>query len=286
VEKRVKGWELNAVLMFRGYIDESYDPNPIPQVFTLSCIIGFDNMLPWFEMAWAKVLEEKNQQLKEQSRPPISRYHASNCSSLHGEFAGWSVDEQIEFSLKLFNVFRNHPIHIHAFDMPLQLLVQEIPETTENPVGFAYVILLFYLMQQISENTLSLYPDDQIRLHHDRCDYDGALADAFGQVLDDPTFKRANQYASITPADWQNCVMLQPADLIAYENFKEGMQHYYPNPKIKGRRKSLEAILDIDDIGARASGLGVDVIRQLKIQIDALDKKGRKRLFDAARIRA
>lgn len=230
------------MLMLRGYIDESHDPNPIPQVFTLSCIIGFDNMLPWFEMAWAKVVEEKNVQLKEQCRPPISRYHASNCSSRHGEFADWSVDEQIEFSLKLFNVFRNHPIHIHAFDMPLQLLVQEIPETAENSVGFAYVILLFYLMQQISEKTLSLYPDDLISLHHDHCDYDGALADAFGQVLDDPTFKRSDQYTSITPEHWQKCLMLQPADLIAYENFKEGMQHYHPSPKIKGRRKSLEAL--------------------------------------------
>ncbi len=273
------------MLMLRGFIDESHDEHTVPKVFTLSCVVGYDNMLTWFEMAWAKVLEEKNAELARQKRPLISRYHAADCSSLRCEFKGWSVLEQIEFSLKLLNVFRRHPIHIHAFDLPLQLLVQEIPETADNPVGFAYVILLFYLMQQICEKTLSLYPNDLLSLHHDHCDYDGALADAFGQVLDDPASKCSNQFASITPARWQNCVMLQPADFIAYENFKEGMQHYYPNPKVKGRRKSLETLLDKDGIGARASSLGLDVIRQLKIQIEAMDKKTKKRLFDAARIK-
>jgi len=273
------------VLMLRGFIDESHDDHTVPKVFTLSCIVTFDNMWTWFEMAWVKVLEDKNAELTRQNRPLISRYHAADCSSLMGEFKDWSVSEQIEFSLKLLNVFRRHPIHIHAFDLPLQLLVQEMPETAENPVGFAYVILLFYLMQQICEKTLSLYPNDLLSVHHDHCDYDGALADAFGQVLDDSTSKCANQFASITPERWQNCVMLQPADLIAYENFRAGMQHYYPNPKVKGRRKSLEAILQMEEIGARASSLGLDVIRELKKKIEAMDKHTKKRLFDAARIK-
>ena len=273
------------MLMLRGFIDESHNSNPVPQVFTLSCIVGFDNMLPWFEMAWVNVLEQKNAELMEQGRPTISRYHAANCSSLRGEFSGWSVGEQIEFSLKLFDVFRKHPLHIHAFDVPLPLLVKEIPETAENPVGFAYVILLFLVMRQISEKTLSLYPNDKISLHHDHSDYDGALADAFGQVVDDPNFPCSDRYAAITPERWQKSIMLQPADLIAYENFKEGMQHHYPNPRIKSRRKSLAALLDLAAIGGRASGLGIDAIQQLKSTVNGLDKKIKKQLFDAARIK-
>jgi len=162
------------VLEFRGYIDESHDSAQIPKLFTLSCIVGFDNMLPWFEMAWAKVLEEKDEQLKQQGRLPLSRYHAVYCSNLRGEFEGWTVDEQVESSMKLFKVFRDHPIHIHSYDLPLQLLVREIPETKPNPVGFAYVILLQMLMEQICEKTLNLYPGDTISLHHDRCAYAAA----------------------------------------------------------------------------------------------------------------
>lgn len=234
-------------------------------------------------MDWVKVLDQKNEQLKKEGRPPISRYHAADCSSLHGEFEGWTVDEQIEFSLKLFAVFAAHPVHIHSFDMPLQLLVQEIPETASNPSGFAYVILLAMLMDQIGQTTLSLYPSDVISLHHDHCDYDGALADAFAQVLVEPPFKYKDRFTSITPEYWQHCVLLQPADMIAYENFKDGMRKHYPEGR--KRRKSLDAIIDLDAVSGRASGIGVTGIRELKDIIDRLDKKTRNHMFKLARIK-
>jgi hypothetical protein len=277
--------ELQAVLVFRGYIDESHDDDLVPKVFNLSCLIAYDNMWPWFEMAWVKVLEEKNAELKSQNRKQLSRYHAADCSSRKNEFEGWSTDEQIEFSLKLFDVFRKHPVHFHGYGMPLQLMVQEIPETASNPVGFAYVILLTMLIAQINEKTMNLYPNDKISLHHDHCDYDGALADTFGQLLEDENFNYSDRFLSITPEYWQNSVMLQPADMIAYENFKEGMRHQYPNPKVKGRRKSLTALLDLDSVSAKASGFNLETIQDLKTIVGGLDSKTKKRLFDAARIK-
>ena len=74
-------------------------------MFTLSCLISDDSMWPWFELDWLKVLDEKNAELKIAGRKTISRYHAADCSNLFGEFKGWTVPEQIEFSLKLFDVF-------------------------------------------------------------------------------------------------------------------------------------------------------------------------------------
>jgi hypothetical protein len=274
------------VLEFRGYIDESHDSSPVPKVFSLTCIVTFDNMRPWFEMAWMNVIEKRNAELKSQGRPQISRYHAADCSNLRGEFEGWTIDEQIDFSLKLFAVFRNHPIHIHSYDMPLQLMVQQIPATAANPVGFAYVILLTMLIAQIGENTLALYPNDQISLYHDHCDYDGALADAFKQITNDPIFtaKNSERFVSIGSETWQNCIMLQPVDMIAYENFKEGMRHYYPSPKVKGRRKSLSTLLDLEAISGRASGFDLKAIQELKSTIDSLGEETRVRLFKAARI--
>ena len=273
------------MLEFRGFIDESYDKDPVPKVFNLSCVVAYDNMWPWFEMAWVKVLEEKNAELKSQGRKQLSRYHASDCSTFNGEFKNWSTDEQIEFSQRLLDVFRKHPVHIHGFGMPLQLLVQEIPETASNPVGFAYVILLTMLVAQINEKTMSLYPDDKISLHHDHCDHDGALADTFAQLLGDENFDYAKRFVSITPEYWQHCVMLQPADMLAYENFKEGMQDHYPNPKVKGRRKSLKALIDISSVGAKASDFNLASIRELKTLVDRLDSKTKQRLFDTARIK-
>jgi hypothetical protein len=240
-------------------------------------------MWPWFEMAWEKILEEKNEQLKEQGRKQISRYHASDCSNLLGEFKGWTPDEQIEFSLKLFKVFRDHPVHIHSFDLPLQMMVEEFPETKPNSKGFAYVILLTMLIHQIGEGTLSLYPNEAISLHHDHCDYDGALADTFGRMINESAFKYPNRFTSLTSEYWQHCLLLQPADMIAYENFKEGIRQHYPEGR--NRRKSLKAILDLDAISGRASGLDRDGIRDMKTIIDGLDEKTRNILFHTARIK-
>jgi hypothetical protein len=271
------------VLTLRGYIDESHDGATLPKLFNLTCIVGYGDLLPWFEMAWLNVLEKKNAQLAKQRRQSISRYHAADCSSLRGEFKGWSVEEQIEFSLQLFDVFRKHPLHIHSFDMPLQLLVQEIPETASNPVGFAYVILLVMLMDQVSKRTLSLYPNDYISLHHDRCRYDGALADAFSDAVGDANFPNGERFLSIDSDSWQHSILLQPADMISYENFKEGMRNHFPEGR--GRRKSLAALLDLDSISGRASGFNLGTIRELKATINKFDAATKKRLYDNARIK-
>ena len=139
------------MLYLRGYIDESYDHDKVPKVFTLSCLVSYDNMWPWFEMAWAKVLEDTNAELKKQGRQTISRFHATDWNGSYGEFKGWSLDERTELGKKLVTVFRNHAVHLHSFDLPLQTMVREIPETAPNPVGFAYVLLFIMLVDRIQE---------------------------------------------------------------------------------------------------------------------------------------
>lgn len=268
--------------VLRGFIDESHDGSAVPKLFTLACLVSDDSMWPWFEMAWVKVLEEKNEQLKKENRTLLTRYHAADCSSLRGEFTGWTVEEQKEFVIKLFHVFEKHPVHIHSYDMPLQLLVQEFPETKPNPVGFAYVVLLTMLMDQIGQKTLSLYPKEVISLHHDHCGYDAALAEAFGRIIDDPRFQWRNRFTSITPEYWQHCVPLQPADLIAYENFKEGTRCQESN--LRPKRKSFEVLFNLDSISGRASGFGLEAIRELKGIIGGLDSQMKNILFTTARI--
>src|SRR5713101_4881119 len=206
---RIRATQKEVLILLRGFMDESHGGGGIvPKLFSLSCVVGDDTLWPWFEIDWVKVLEWKNEQLRSQGRSEISRYHAADCSSCLGEFKGWTVDEQIEFSQKLFEVFKKHPVHIYGYDMPLQLLVQEFPETKPNPVGFAYVILLRMIMDEIGKETLRLYPKDVISLHHDRCDYDTALAEAFGCIVDDPAFVYRERFSSITSEDWQHYAQL------------------------------------------------------------------------------
>ena len=215
-----------SAAVFVGYIDESHDGANVPKVFCLSCLVSSTAGWLYFHWDWLKVLEWKNNELRRQGRREISRVHAADLNNFEGEFRGWTPDERLEFSIKLTDVFRRNPVHIHGWDMPLQILVEEFPEVAPNPVGFAYIVLLMELMQQIGDTTLGIegYKNELLSLHHDHCDYDAALARQFGYIVNDETFKFRRRFTSITAEYWQHCVPLQPADLVAYENFKEGMR--------------------------------------------------------------
>jgi hypothetical protein len=276
--------------VFRGMIDESYDGGKLPRVFNLTCLVNSDAGWPYLEFDWIKVLEQKNEELRRQGRQQLSRFKASDCNNFEGEFKDWDSQERLEFYRELVGVLRNNTLHIHSWDMPLQLLVQEFPDTAPNPVGFAYIVLLGELMDQIGQLTLSLphYRDQLISLHHDHCEYNGALAEHFGHLVSDDSFEYRHRYTSITPEQWQHCIPLQPVDLIAYENFKEGMRFHVKNSKEAKRnrmRASLEAIIDLDSICGRARAYTLDEIRGLKSRFETLDETTRQILFATARIK-
>ena len=162
------------------------------------------------------------------------------------------------------------------------MLVQEFPETAPNPIGFAYITLLTHMMDRIGDTTLSIYKEDVISLHHDRCDYDAVLQEQFmGLVAEDSNFKHRTRFASLTSETWQDCLLLQPADLIAYENFKESMRVH----SNRDRRGSLAAIIDLDAVSGRSKGFTQQGIREMKSIIGGLGEDAKKTLFAAARIR-
>jgi len=275
-------------IVFVGYMDESYDGSAVPKVFNLSCLVSSITGWIYFEWDWLKILEDKNQELRRQGRKELSRFHAKNINNFAEEYKDWSPSERLEFCTKLTEVFGRNPVHIHGWDMPVQTLVEEIPETSPNPVGFAYVMLLGELMQQIGETTLSLpnYRGDLISLHHDTCKYDAALLEYFNLLLEDRSFQFRERFTSITPERWQFCAPLQPADLVAYENFKEGMRFHVKDSKEAKRnrmRKSLEAIINLDSISGRARTYTREMIQALKEKLDK-DPETKSAIFKAARI--
>ena len=269
-------------------MDESYDGSAVPKVFGLSCLVSHVSMWLYFEWAWLKVLQDKNQELQNQGRKELSRFHAKDINNFRGEYEGWSSDERLEFCAKLTEVFNRNPVHIHGWDMPLQVLVEEIPETKPNPIGFAYCVLLGELMKQIGETTMSLngYRGDLICLHHDHCMYSASLLEWFNLLLEEEKFQFRKRYISITQERWESCVPLQPTDLVAYENFKEGMRFHVKESKEakRGRmRLSLEAIINLDSIGGRARSYTREMMQELKQKLDK-DSETKQALFKAARI--
>jgi len=264
--------------MLKGYMDDSGSAKS--NLFTLSCLIGHTSTWLYVEWAWLNCIEKKNRQLRAEGRRELSRFHAADCSSLVGEFKGWTVTEQVEFMAGLIKVFRRHPLAVISYTLDLRDLIAELPESEANPRGLAHVLLLTHIMKFIAEKILSdrRYTDEEITLVHDRSDCDAVLLEAFDHMRNDKTFVRREQFAGISAQRWKDCIPLQLADFLAYENFKVIERESAGHP----RRRSMELILELDSFGGRGAKLQRAGIREIK---GKLDDESKEILFRNARIR-
>jgi hypothetical protein len=232
-------------MLIVGYIDESANN----KVFTLSCILTTPTKWGAIERKWKTVLRDTNKKLRRQGRPEISRYHAANCSSCKGEFEGWSVDEQIEFSKKLIAIIKYNMTTVMAYSMPLDDFIAVYPERSKSPEKEMYGLLLKFMMtqlihdieQQADGHSLKPY---KIAFIHDRSNRDGDMLSAFNQMKDDITFEGRHHFTTIASMGWEDCIPLQAADLLAYETFKDASNRISAIPR--PRRKSLESLFEQD----------------------------------------
>jgi hypothetical protein len=238
-------------VVLTGYIDESYSGESPPRMFSLTCTIAQGKEWPWIEMAWQKCLEEKNASLKAQGRILISRYHSVDINNFREEFADWDGPERQAFCEQLMKVFSRHEWGYEGYLINLQELVEELPETSSDPLSCAYHILLKFLMLEIGDGITKEELGCTITLFHERCAYNGVFSETFNELINDSTFAYKKCFTTIEPLGWEDCIPLQAADLIAYENFKEGYRQL-PNEKPRERRKILEKLISLDSFAPHA----------------------------------
>ena len=256
------------IVVLTGYIDESYSE----KVFTLSCLMSTLSDWMWFERAWNKCLSATNRGLKAQGRPLISRYHASDCSTRHGEFEGWTTDEQKKLTSSLLTVFRRHFVNVISYSISVDDFIKEFPHHKEQWKEQCYGFLLKFLMVEAADQFASVLrvkrsnESVKISLIHDRGPCDGILLDAFNQMMKDPGFRGVHFFSTIAALPWQGCVPLQAADLLAYENFKDSESFLFTKRK---RRYTLDALLT-SSLGGRSRTIDAAGVRKLR---EALEPK-------------
>jgi hypothetical protein len=258
-------------VIFRGYMDESFDKDQ--KTFAVACLtlMGKD----WIELEriWRLRLESINRKLKKQHRTPISRYHASDCSGRRKEFQGWSHDERDDFVKDLFGVFKRIPVHNVCLDMKLDDLCEVFPEFAGDRLRAAYAVATQAVVELLAKDFCDLSGgrnDTRITLFHDRTAngrYDPVILKTFNDVILGPWFEFRHYFTTIAPMSWEHCIALQPADLVAFEVFKaaEGREEG------RQRRKSLQALIDLEDFGIHSSRFPIEGMRGLR---RTLDKRG------------
>lgn len=234
-------------MVFKGYIDESYDGQQ--KLFALSCMVSYGKHLSEMERKWRHVLRSKNRQLQKQGRPLISRYHATDCNARQGEFRGWSNEERDEFVLNLFGIFKQTHTHTVGIDVDLEDLCEVFPEFANDRLELAYRLMLDFVMLTVVEDFYKLNPareDWRVALFHDRTangKYDPSLHRQFDVTKHSASLGRF--FTSITSMTWEECVLLQPADLVAFEVFREARR----NSNGQRSRKSFDALIDMESFG-------------------------------------
>lgn len=272
------GFDKGLFVVLKGYIDESVKDG---QLFTLSGLISEGRIWSALRDDWKTCLRDKNHELQRAGRKQISRYHASDCSNRRKEFKGWSIGERDEFAKALLAIFKKYSFNVHSYGVHLGEMVEEIPVTAPNPVGFAYVIILSFMMLDMADTTLE-QNEGLLRLFHDHCDYDAALIEAFNHMVEDDTLKHRHRFISLAPERWEYCIPLQSADLIAYENLKE-LERVYDG---RTRRKSLESILSDGKLGGDAVRFDRPNLKVMRQIVDDMDEYSKEILLANARIRS
>jgi len=253
------GVSRGTFVIYTGYMDESLTVGQ--KLFTLSCLIASGKS--WFEMerSWKLCLKAKNKQLKKEGRTLLRRYHASDCNGRHKDFEGWSVEEQIAFVKGLLATFkRTRGVHAVGYVLNLDELCEVFPETRERLEG-AYYVLTKFVMQTIGDdfNEQGGGTPARVTLFHDRTPngkYDGTMLRAFNHQIEDANFPHAHYFTTLAPLSWEDCIALQPADLVAFESGK------YAERKIM--RKSFEAMLDLPQFGIHTKMFTKDILQMMR----------------------
>jgi hypothetical protein len=242
-------------VVFRGYIDESLDKKQ--NFFALACLLLMGKDWSELERIWKLRLTSINRKLKKQGRKTISRYHASDCNGCRNEFEGWDFTERDAFVKDLFQVFKPVPVFNECFDMKLDDLCEVFPEFARDRLRGAYMVSTRAMIELVGLDINKLAhirreKSVRITLFHDRTGngkYDPTILRAFNQVVLSEWFEYRDYFTTIAPMRWEDCIALQPADLVAFETMKEAEARAEPRLS----RKSFLALIDMKDFGIHST---------------------------------
>jgi hypothetical protein len=272
------------MMLFRGYIDESYGANQ--NIFALSCILARGKEWGEFERKWKLHLAAKNRELTKAGRPLISRYHASDCSGRRKEFRGWSRDERNVFVRGLFQIFRQIRTFTVVYDVRIDDICEVFPEYAKDRLEATYFWLTTFMLIQIGKD-LNGTPKNgsapRFTLFHDRTassgKYDPTILQAFNRLKNDQTFTHREKFTTIASLGWEVCIALQPSDLVAFECYKQAEARL----EARASRRSFEELLNIDTFGIHSKTVNLDELLKLRYIVDAA--KERKAKYEISRQR-
>jgi hypothetical protein len=203
--------------MMSAYLDESYGPSTV-------CVGGWiatDEKWDRIQEEWLTRLNYENRVSAKHGLKKLRRFHAADCSNLVNDFEGWSRGRQIRFVKALLNILIEHKPMAFAFGASFSEFCALFPsDRKKHLIKECFKFCIDRCLKDIGEVMHRHYTHERISVIHDR---DGLLPAArivFDNLMKDDTYKYRRYFVTFAPMSWEDCVPLQPADMIAYDVFK------------------------------------------------------------------
>lgn len=231
--------------VFSAYLDESKNSN----AFVIGGWLCSDDGWGPIEDEWQGRIEHEQRISVKHGFPPITRYHAADCSSLLGEFdrsKGWDNRRQLRFAKKLIEILgkrRRHPlagIVVGASMSGWQKAYADRKRAEKN----VYRLCMMNCALHIGELMDIHWPRERFSIFYEHGPFHDAAQNAFS-ALKAPDFRYRDMLVSVAPLRWQDAIALQPADFMAYEGMKAVNLAVKTGMTNMGERmrKSLRALL-------------------------------------------
>ena len=247
-------WERKDwIVVIKAFFDESWNPNR-PRLFAVAGILVPADEWDQIETGWKAVLVEKNAELMSQGRKQLSRYHASEMNAKAHEFAGWSgpgnPQESLQFTEKLLSVIRGRKMFVVSSAIVLEDMVKVFPEWAEDPKGYAYGYAFLECLRvcgRIAADSAFFEPGQQIKAWHDQCAWNHFALDAFERIQKDGNYSENWRFDELLYASALSNVCLQPADMMAYECWRESERFVYDGDKRPDMRPFFSRLVGIEE---------------------------------------
>lgn len=270
-----RGFNRSIFVLLSGYIDESYTGEAEPVTFGLNCAVATWRDWFWIEAGWNNVIEKKNAELIASGRKPITRFHSKEISNFEGDFDAWDGNERTVFTNQLLTKGINGA-HLQSvgFTANLKEVAADWPRVKfEDVRRFGYHVMLRLIMLKLEALIPEYYGvGSRIIFIHERCAYDGTFLAAFNHYVEKRPEAKA-LFSSIAPMGWEDCIPLQPADFLAYEAMKETHRFRPEHKKVRSRRASLTAFLELENVGAICEEIPREEILKWKAKVEEKDRK-------------
>jgi len=171
----------------------------------------------------------------------LRRYHATDCNGGYKEYKNWTKPQRDQHTKKLLKIITKKKEDIVAICFGLdRISFRQHFSAPKDDLGAAYNVAVRRTMMLIAK-VMKRHSEDRLAIiHSDAPGYNGLIQDAFDTMMNDPAYSHYRKiFTTIAPLKWEDCIQLQPADMIAFEAFKLiDSDLHSTEPKI---RRSLEA---------------------------------------------